>query len=233
MEEERKNALEMGKEKKEKNKESAKDESRQALMLMLVVGLDLAGSAKRPTGFCLMNDKLECITKILHSDKEILKEIAEAKPVIVSIDAPLSLPRGRKGLGDVNGSKFRKCDIELRNLHIRFFPITLGPMRMLTKRGMSLKKRLERLGFRVAESYPGGAQDVLGMPRKQKGLALLRIALEKYGVRNLRKDASGDELDAATCAIVGIEVAKGNALMLGDASEGQIAMPGVTSKLQG
>jgi len=34
---------------------------------------------------------------------------------------------------------------------------------------MNLKKTLESMNFTVVEVYPGGAQDVLGIPRKPQG----------------------------------------------------------------
>src|SRR2546426_4817156 len=99
-----------------------------------VVGLDLAGSVKRNPGFCIMDERMHCITKILHTDDEILKFTIDAHPSVVSIDAPLFLPKGRKSIEDRGPPHFRECDKELLRMHIRFFPISLGPMRMLTTR---------------------------------------------------------------------------------------------------
>ncbi|MGC8676250.1 MAG: DUF429 domain-containing protein, partial [Candidatus Micrarchaeia archaeon] len=82
-----------------------------------------------------------------------------------------------------------------------------------------------RKGFVVIESFPGGAQDILGMPRKQKGLQLLRKSLENYGVNGIRQRASGDELDAVTCAIVGLDFVSGKYVQLGEPSEGVMIMP--------
>ena len=226
MEKERKNALEMGKEKKKENKESTEEKGRQALTLMLVVGIDLAGSPKRDSGFCEIDRSKHCATKVLHTDSEIIEAVERARPKVVSIDAPLSLPRGRKSINQL-GPHFRQCDLELRKLHIRFFPITLGPMRMLTSRGIRLKKSIEAIGkgIKVIESFPGGALDLLGMPRKQRGLGALRKSLVKYGLKGLRNNATGDELDAATCAIVGLDYINNNYMRLGDPEEGVMIMP--------
>ena len=49
---------------------------------------------------------------------------------------------------------------------IKPFPITLGPMRKLTVRGIHLKNILETKNFTVIETYPGGGQDVLGIPQE-------------------------------------------------------------------
>jgi len=40
-------------------------------------------------------------------------------------------------------------------------------MRALTKRGMRLKSKLERLGTKVIETYPGAIYDILGINRKK------------------------------------------------------------------
>jgi uncharacterized protein len=78
------------------------------------------------------------------------------------------LPPGRKSLEERTGVHLRKSDRKLLQRGIKFFPITLGPMRKLTTRGMALRGILEQKGFTVIEAYPGGAQDVLGIPRKSK-----------------------------------------------------------------
>ena len=161
----------------------------------------------------------------LFSDKDILSYVVDANPDIVAIDAPLNLPPGRKTLDDRNGEHFRPCDRELLKRGIRFFPITLGPMRMLTLRGISLKKKLNRRGFRVVEIYPGAAQDVWGISRKQFGLHRLRRGMEAMGIRGLEKGMNGDELDAVSGAIVGRDFLKGKAEVLGNFRQGAIIVP--------
>ena len=142
-------------------------------------------------------------TSLIYTDKEILSKIRHIGPRIVAIDAPLSLPPGRKSLEERNGNHLRDCDRELLKKGIKFFPVTLGPMRKLTERGIRLKKILEKEGFIALEAYPGGAQDVLGIPRKQKGLEKLKAGLENLGLKGLGNGMSDHELDAITCAYVG------------------------------
>jgi len=190
---------------------------------MLIVGLDLAGVKTRPSGFCVLK-KMKVETKLLYSNEVIIKEIQEIKSRIISIDAPLTLPPGRKSIEERTKSHFRECDRELLKRRIKFFPITLGPMRKLTERGIKLKKILEDKGFRVIEVYPGGAQDVLKIPRKQKGLKKLREGLEKLGIKGLNKKMSDHELDAVTCALVGKMFLEGKTETLGDPEDG-IVMP--------
>ena len=169
---------------------------------MLVVGLDLAGVKSRPSGVCVLRD-MKAETSLVYSDDEVLKSIEVSEPEIVAIDAPLSLPAGRESIEQRTKVHLRECDKELLRRGIKFFPVTLGPMRKLTSRGISLKRTLETKRFKVIEVYPGGAQDILEIPRKQRGLNRLRAGLKKVGVRGLNSRMSDHELDAVTCALVG------------------------------
>ncbi len=191
----------------------------------LVVGIDLAGSPRRMTGICLLSGMTVISYGTVHTDEEILSFIEHARPALVAIDAPLGLPRGRKSLEERSPFHFRLADLELRNRGIRFFPLTLGPMRMLTKRGMKLKKIIEERGTPVIEIYPGAAQDIWRIKRKQGGLEGLRRGLERIGLKGLAKDMNGDELDAVTGALVGRLHLQGRADVLGEVAEGAIIVP--------
>ncbi len=193
----------------------------------VVVGIDLAGSPRRPTGICLLRG-LRAQTQVAFSDDDILNTVQQARPDLVPIDAPLSLPRGRRTIQDRSGEHFRDCDRALRRRGIRFFPITLGPMRMLTERGLELKAKIRAMGYRVIECYPGAAQDVWGIPRQHQDRKELLAGLKKLGVRGLTEAATSDELDAATAALVGRWLLLGRGEMLGGA-EG-IVIPIMGSK---
>jgi hypothetical protein len=190
---------------------------------MSIVGLDLAGVESRPTGLCILKG-MKAETSLVYKDEEVLKRIEESKPRIVAIDAPLSLPAGRESIEQRTNVHLRECDKELLRRGIKFFPITLGPMRKLTSRGINLRGILENKHLRVIEVYPGGAQDILGISRKQQGLKRLRAGLEKVGVRGLNNRMSDHELDAVTCALVGKLLLEGKSVTYG-ASEQAIVMP--------
>jgi predicted nuclease with RNAse H fold len=190
----------------------------------IVVALDLAGSPKRPTGFCLLRGE-SVETRDLYADDEILDAVRKAAPALVTIDAPLSLPPGRTSIHERNDSHYRVCDMELRRRGIPFFPITLGPMRALTERGIRLRGEIEAMGIRVIEMYPGGAQDVWRLPRARRDIAGLLRGLRRLGLKGLRKGASGHELDAATGALVGRDFLAGRAEVYGNFDEGAIVMP--------
>jgi predicted nuclease with RNAse H fold len=188
-----------------------------------VLGVDLAGSPKRPTGVCMLTGMRATIATVF-SDGEILDLIRAHRPDLVPTDAPMSLPPGRRTVHDRNGAHFRPCDLELRAEGIRFFPVTLGPMRMLTERGLRLRRLVLKLGIRAVECYPGGAQDVWGIPRKQQGLSKLRAGLSAMGVRGIPADANDHELDAVTAALTGRQYLLGRGVIYG--GEKGILMPG-------
>lgn len=196
---------------------------------MKYLGLDLAGAKTRPTGVCVINQKLRVTCSVVHSDAEILFVVERSGTKVVAIDAPLALPRGRHCLGEHcrGRSHFRACDLVLREMGIRFFPITLGPMRTLTSRGMQLLKKIERLHVDVIETYPGAAQDLLGIPRKQHGLGALQESLKRMGCTGdiLTRSLTGDELDAINCALVAKQYGEGHYLAIGDPSEIMMILP--------
>jgi predicted nuclease with RNAse H fold len=162
---------------------------------------------------------------LCYSDEEILQYAVNEKPELIAIDAPLTLPPGRKSIEDRNGSHFRPCDLELKRRSIPFFPITLGPMRKLTARGNGLRRKLEKAGFRVVEIYPGGAQDIWEIPRAKRNINQLRLGLQQLGIEGLKQDISDHELDAASGAMVGSLFLQDKAEIYGRFTTGAIIMP--------
>jgi predicted nuclease with RNAse H fold len=98
---------------------------------------------------------------------------------------------------------------------------------MLTKRGMRVAKSIRRLGISAVETFPGAVQDLLGMPRKQFGLAELQQSLMRVGCKGdvVRRSLTGDELDAVSCALVAMDYARGSYLAIGDPSEIMMILP--------
>lgn len=191
----------------------------------IVVGVDLAGSPKRFTGVCTMAGTSILSCAAVQTDAEIKDLIEGAQTELVVIDAPLRLPPGRRSLDDRNGEHFRPCDRVLLSRGIKFFPITLGPMRMLTERGIRLRRWLERRNIPALEMYPGGAQDVWGIRRKQYGLPRLRTGLRALGITGIEPEMTHDELDAVTGAYVGVLYLQGRAELIGDERTGGILLP--------
>ena len=190
---------------------------------MSIIGLDLAGVENRPTGFCVLSC-MKASTSLVYKDQDILQKVRESSPKVVAIDAPLCLPPGRKSIEERTSIHLRESDRELLKMGIKLFPITLGPMRKLTQRGIQLKNIFEAQNLVVIEAYPGGAQDVLGIPRKQRGIEKLLAGLEKLGIEGLGRSLSDHELDAVTCAYVGKLFLDGEAVAYGEPNQA-IVMP--------
>jgi len=189
-----------------------------------ILGIDLGGVEHRPTGVCVLRG-YRAETYLLYTDSEILDLVKKIRPDLAAIDAPLTLPPGRRSMEERTDRHLRPADEELRRRRIPFFPITLGPMRALTVRGIGLKRRIQRLGVRAIEIYPGGAQDIWHIPRAKRNLRGLHRGLEKLGLQGLSRAASDHELDAASGALVGKLFLKGKAEVYGDFKSGAIIMP--------
>ncbi len=173
-----------------------------------VLGLDLAGSPKRKTGYAFLKDK-KLVVGTLYTDEEIL-EISKGFKLVM-IDAPLSLPEGRKSIED-RGPHFRECDLLLKKSGHRFFPISLGPMRMLTERGMRLASILRSEGLEVLETFPGAMYDLWGIARKNKDAILSFYKSLPFELEE--RPYSQDELDAIACWLAGLCYLMNRALIL-------------------
>jgi predicted nuclease with RNAse H fold len=194
---------------------------------MKIVGVDLAGVVERETGFAIV-DGFDTKTCVLHTDEEIFEAIEKSGANLITIDSPLGYPKGRCCL-DYN-CKCRKygCmrvgEKQMVKIGVRIFPCGFGGMQKLTNRGMMFRKALEKKGYEVIETYPGSAQDLLGMPRKKAGLEELRKALINYGFFGdvSKKIITDHELDAITSSLVGDLYKKGDYIALGIKEEAQI-----------
>lgn len=188
-----------------------------------IVGIDLTGSEKRATGWALL-DGTRATTKSIRADDELIKETLAAKPDLVSIDSPLSLP---EGYGSPGVPIYRKCELALKRMGISVFWCLLPSMQMLTRRGIKLADELRKAGCRVIESYPGAAQDVLGIPRKKASLEELKRGLFRTGITGdfVTADVTHDEIDAITSALVGLFYVADDYIALGTAAEDYLIVP--------
>jgi len=189
-----------------------------------IVGIDLSGSKKRPSGWCLLEGEV-AITKRLFSDAEIIKETIASRPDIISIDSPLSIPE--------NGI-MRQCERILRKRGINVYPPMIASMQDLTLRGISLAGYFRGLSIPAIESYPGAAQDILGIPRKRADRELLARGLERFGVKGdfIKNPVSDDELDAITSAVVGAFFLSEKAEAIGNKKEGYLIIPDIKTLIK-
>ncbi len=196
-----------------------------------VVGIDLTGSERRPTGWCYIEDS-RAETMLVRTDAEILDEIQSAKPHVVSIDSPLSLPQGRIHVGDDDPGRVRygivrQCERTLRQRGINVYPTLIPSMQGLTARGIRIAEKVRSFGIPVIESYPGAAQDIMNIPRKQASLDQLKDGLGRFGVTGnfLSSKATHDEVDAVTSAVVGLFFWSGRFEALGNEAEDYLIIP--------
>jgi predicted nuclease with RNAse H fold len=100
-------------------------------------------------------------------------------------------------------------------------------MEMLTKRGIKLASALRKAGCKVIESYPGAAQDILGIPRKKASLEELKWGLSRAGIAGdfLSTSITHDEVDAVTSALVGLFYLADHYIALGTTTEEYLIVP--------
>jgi histidinol phosphatase-like PHP family hydrolase/predicted nuclease with RNAse H fold/dephospho-CoA kinase len=192
-----------------------------------IVGIDLTAGEKA-TGVATL-EEFNVMTCSLTTDEQILNYVKQQRPSIVSIDSPLGLPGGGAEINKAAGI-MRVAEFDLASVGIPAYPALIDSMRNLTLRGIKLRKSIEQLenAPRVIESYPGAAQDILCIPRKQKSLDLLREGLTRLGLTgNGLATKSHDEMDAITSAIVGRYFESNNFEPMGIPSEAQLIVPKV------
>jgi len=196
------------------------------------VGIDLSGSEQKASGFCVLKGK-EAHLDLVKTDDEIINKTLSARPTIVSIDSPLSLPKGRCCVDDSCNCRMygitRECERILRGRGVNVYPCLIKSMQKLTNRGMKLAKLLENQDCEVIESYPGAAQDILGFPRKRVDLRELEIDLMNLGISPYSNGTMivHDEIDALTSALVGYFYLAKEYEAIGNIEEGYLIVPAI------
>ncbi len=197
----------------------------------VVIGIDLTGSEKKPSGVALICGN-EVKTSLIFSDDDIIEYVVKNKCNLVSIDSPLSLPEGRISAFDDDPNRqtagiMRICERKLKKRGVNAYPALIPSMQKLTQRGILISNRLRKLGIPVIESFPGAAQDVLQIPRKRTDIHYLKKGLIDFGVRGefIEKNVSHDELDAITSALVGQFFISDYYDKLGSRSENYLIIP--------
>ena len=194
-----------------------------------IVGIDLTGSERRATGWALIHGS-QAETRSIITDADLIQETLAAKPDLVSIDSPLSVPEGwnRAQQQLIEGSPiYRKCELALKRMGISVFWCLLPTMKALTMRGMRLADEFRRKGLDVIESYPGAAQDILGIPRKGSSLEELKWGFNRAGITGayLKSRVTHDEVDAITSALVGLFYLADDYIALGTRQEDYLIVP--------
>lgn len=181
-----------------------------------VIGIDLAGTSKNPTGWALLKGKT-VETCLFYTDSEILENTARNAPALVAIDAPLSLPK--------KGEFLRKADREMIKKGYRVFPPNLPAMKKLTLRAIRLNKLIEEKKYKTIEVHPTSTRKALQMPLKDwKAIQEILKTLGLKGELETRPLAT-HEIDAVTAALTAVLHLKRQTERIGDNEKGHIIVP--------
>lgn len=176
-----------------------------------VIGIDLAGSERRPSGVAFIGDVVKVFIK--YSDNEIVESVLKFDPSVIAIDAPLTMP-------DVG--IIREVDREMFRAGYKVLPALMGGMRMLTMRGMRLTERFRGLGYEVIEVHPTSSAKALNIRKAPEDVSKL---IEK--VWSLRVELSGADrhmIDALLAAITALCYVNGEFEIIAS-RDGQIVLP--------
>jgi len=181
----------------------------------VVLGIDLAGSAKNPTGWATIKNGTVKAGEI-RTDEEIVTLVKTENPTLTAIDAPLSLPK--EGFS-------RKADKEMLRRGYRVLPPRLPAMEKLTRRAIILAKIIREMGFRVVEVHPASTRKALNIPVKEWGK--IQTILTQIGLRGEHQSRvlTPHEIDAVTAAITAQLHLIGKTIRIGSEGEGYIVVP--------
>lgn len=209
------------------------------------LGIDLAASARRPSGFAVLDDALRLLALgRTATDDELLALAWRWGVSCVAIDAPLSLPRGmcclRMSCGcqpqAADGRKAAEREI-CKQLGIGLFMTSKrGIIKTMTYRALGLKRLLTAAHYEVLEVYPFACKVALfgrAIPRKTAapGRRWLREQVTSLiPALALYQGIPGhDELDALLAAYTAYQYDHCLSVALGDPDEGVIYVPSTDS----
>jgi len=174
--------------------------------MLRLVGIDLAGRSEKPSGWALLKGRTVSV-KELHTNQEILFETVNAKPALVAIDAPLTLPE--------QGS-MRKADRDMRQRGYPVLPPLFPAMKELTLRAIRLVEELRRGQIKAIEVHPTSTRKALQMPLKDWH-KIQEIFIEMGLINEWKKRAlTPHETDAITAAITALLYIRGETESIGD-----------------
>jgi predicted nuclease with RNAse H fold len=181
----------------------------------VIIGIDLAGAEKNPTGWALWKNKV-ISTCHLYENQEILEHLTKFEPTLITIDAPLSLPK--KGT-------MRKADREMYRHGYPVFPPRFPAMKKLTLRAIKITQQIKREKLHIIEVHPTSTRKALKIPTKDwKKIQNIFIHMGLKG--NLETRAlTSHEIDAVTAALTGYLYLQEKIDLIGDGEEGYIVVP--------
>ncbi len=177
------------------------------------VGIDLAGKEENPTGVSILDDN-SIISRLFHSDDEVISICEKSNPDIIAMDAPLSKPK-EGGL--------RECDSGLVERGYRVLPPLLGGMKSLTERGIRLADNLQKRDFEVIEVHPlTSGKTLFNTSAREKWISMLS---EKGW--EIETDMNKHEIDSILAALTGFLYFNGDTEEVGG-RDGEIVIPRIS-----
>jgi len=209
------------------------------------LGIDLTCLGQAKPSACLGLDReLKLIySGFLHQDSDIMKVVSRHGFELVAIDAPLSLPKGLCCLEEScccrpkAEAKGRSCERELARLGIPcYFTTKKSIIKAMVYRGIRLRTELESIAYEVIEVYPYASKARLfgePVPSKLKpdGLTFLKQHISHLlpNIAPYVDEFNHDMCDAAMAAYTAFLHCQGKTELYGEAEEGVICLPFVSS----
>ena len=180
----------------------------------VIIGIDLPGVEKNPTGWALWKNKV-LSTCHLYENQEILEQLTKFEPTLIAVDAPLSLPK--KG-------PMRKADREMYRHGYPVFPPRFPAMEKLNLRAIKITQQIKREKIHIIEVHPTSTRKALKIPTKDwKKIQNIFIYMGLKGDLETRALTS-HEIDAVTAALTGYLYLQGKIDLIGDGEEGYIVV---------
>jgi len=207
---------------------------------VIYIGIDLTSSPRRLSAYAVLNQGGALAdVGLAREDAELLALAERWRPRIVTVDAPLSLPRGLCCLEEacpcrpVAPDGLKAAERELFRQGISLYATTKRSIiKAMVYRAIGLRRILEVRGIPVIEAYPYASKVRLwgkGMPRKTMptGRRWLCERLERLvpGLREHEGSLGHDQLDAVVAAYTAYLYDCGLAEGVGDREEGLIWVP--------
>ena len=204
------------------------------------LGIDLTSSEKKPTACAVLDSACHLrYAGFQRSNEDILALVAEHRPSIVAIDAPLGFPRGTDCLEEGHGCrsewpfKGRLSDREVIRRKISIYVITKRTfIKPMVYRAIELAKALRKQGHEVVEVYPYASKVCLfgkPIPKKttREGLRFLQDRLSALigGLDTYDGRLDHDQYDAIVASYTGYLASLGRTETLGLEEEGRIVIP--------
>lgn len=198
------------------------------------LGIDL--SRKNPSAYFSIDEEAKVLSfGFFKDDGEILEFVEKTKPSLIAIDSPLALPKGlcclEENCSCFSPLKVRTAERELATLGFPcFFTTKKSIIKGMVIRGISLRKRLEAMGYEVVEVYPYASKIRLFKKRpppktRREGRLFLQEEISLLFPSLPRQVVDHNLADAAISAYTAYLHHQGKTQILGEEEDGIILIP--------